>query len=231
MSLKRMTVIAGLILLAGCTNGPSVAKNDPFLGEHPPIAVAPARPTGATAALPRTPSDPLKLPTPTAPATPASLAGGAPTESDLRIGVAPGAAKSPSPSSNDSPDPGPWKAAGVTLQPPEAIHDPLVQPASGVAPPVRPTVGVAPPIQPYVGGAPTDDNRQIQDELSRVGVHYQDLHMVEPGVWQFSCGVPSPHNSGLTRRYEAVAPGDNGQAAIRAVLDRIYQDRAGSAPR
>jgi hypothetical protein len=96
---------------------------------------------------------------------------------------------------------------------------------------VRPSVGVAPPIQPYVGGAPTDDNRQIQDELSRVGVQYQDLHMVEPGVWQFSCGVPSPVSAGLTRRYEAVAPGDNGQAAIRAVLDRIYQDRAGSAPR
>jgi hypothetical protein len=213
MRLEQIAATAALIFLAGCTNGPNVTKNDPLLG-GPPIGSAPSKATGSVAASPRTSSDPLKLPTPTGATSPAALAAGPPADGGLRIGGPTEGGKPPPALTNNPTDAAPWHGAGATLKRPEPLKDPNFQPAAGVGPP---TAG--------------DGSRYLQDELTRAGVQFQELRMEELDVWRFSCGVASPQNPSLTRRYEAVAPGEEGQAAIRAVLDRIHRDRADAAIR
>jgi hypothetical protein len=71
---------------------------------------------------------------------------------------------------------------------------------------------------------------QLQDALKARRVTSQRLETWgDGGEWRFWCRVPRADNPNLGRVYEAKAPGENGMAAIRAVLEQIDQDNKSPA--
>ena len=79
------------------------------------------------------------------------------------------------------------------------------------------------PISSSPGGAVRIDSfQQAEDQLAARGVISQQLRQVgSNGAWEFSCRVPDPHNPGLNNVHVATAPGENGVAAMRMVIQEI----------
>jgi hypothetical protein len=78
---------------------------------------------------------------------------------------------------------------------------------------------------PSATGARGDGWQQVQDQLATRGVTYQHLETSgDDGRWKFSCAIPDRRNPATRHVYEAVAAGESGLAAIRAVLAQIDQE-------
>jgi hypothetical protein len=209
----RRLLPAAALLLAGCVGGPGVENNDPLVG-GPPLQRGKAAAPGATAARTPAPVDPHGLPPPYGPTSPAALAASPVPAGGLRIGPSADDGKPAGTLTAGPSDGGPPRSPGATLQQPEPIIDPTVRPTAGVGPP--------PP--------PGDSYRQLQDELARRGVVFQELQMGDDGQWRFRCGVPRRQDPLTTRVYEYRAPGDQGLACVRAVLAQIDRDRQSEGP-
>jgi hypothetical protein len=215
-----LVLAAGLVLPAGCNGTGSLTGGDPFLGPGTPRAAAPAAggtasagATGAAAgSLPALPAS-ASATSPAALVSAPSQAGA--SSNDLRVGDVQGIPVGRSAS---------WGQQGnASLGGPERDGVP-----GGSSPaPVRLTSGNSlPGAVPAVSGG--DSFERVMDDLHRRGVTWWRL---EPsgnsGDYKFRCSVPSAENHNIGRTYEARAAGDNGVAAIRAVVDQIDHDRAG----
>ncbi len=68
----------------------------------------------------------------------------------------------------------------------------------------------------------TDSYAQLQEALRARHVATQRLETWgDAGDWHFWCRVPQADNPNIGRVYEARAVGENGMAAIRAVIEEI----------
>lgn len=82
------------------------------------------------------------------------------------------------------------------------------------------------PITPASGfrAAETSEGsyEQLQKQLLAHGVVWQQLKTgLGPDEWSFECEIPDPQRQGLLTHFDGKAVGDNGLAAIRAVLADI----------
>jgi hypothetical protein len=77
-----------------------------------------------------------------------------------------------------------------------------------------------------VGGPPRDSHAQILEELRARGASRFNLVAVgDTGEWKFSCSVADKPNADMLQRYESRAFGEDGLAAMRAVLEQIDRER------
>jgi hypothetical protein len=201
-----------LALLAGCQGGAMQGiANDPLLG--------PGRPTQGPTSLTSGGGGVPPLPANHAMTSPAALAGGPAPQTDagrdLRSGGAPGANPYAAPSWSQSP-PRPGQAG---LSAPE-----LSAPAAGT--PLTATSATSPGVAPMV--PLSDAYAQVQEALRARRVSAQRLETSgDAGEWHFWCAIPRADNPNLRTNYEAKAVGENGLAAMRAVIEEI--DRANKA--
>ncbi len=239
-----------LALLAGCQGtSPSPRIPDPLVTSSPlPLTPAAGAATGATAAG----STESKGTVPPLPAqhsltSQAALAGGgAPppvadtSRNNLRIndgsstpsaGTAGSATAWPLTGAAAG-STGGWPATGSGSPPGTALQAPEPSGAGRLAP-----VAASPTVPFKLAAssgpaAPGDGYQQLQEMLRVRGVSWQRLETWgDAGEWKFRCSVPDPQKPGTGHNYEARAAGENGLAAIRAVLDQIDRDRATPQPR
>jgi hypothetical protein len=161
----------------------------------------PPPPPGSTAVAPLPPA----APGPVSSTSPAALAqgGGQPLdpEHNLRIGAPPTAGQ-----------PG-WQTPPATEPPPRPIF----------ATPTRASAGPRPVVVP-AASAQVASYEQAQAFLASRGVKWQRLETWgDSGEWKFSCSVPNPQNTFISRTYEARA--DTYLAAVRAVLEQMQMER------
>ena len=202
----HLGAIACLMVLAGCQTGR--LDHDPLVGGAPlPPGPLPPRSTGNAVAA-------GQVPPPPAPSNTGSLASltAGPTQTldsthDMRVPV------TPVPGSTAG---GP---AGALLHGPEPVNDgssrltPIAAPGS--------TSGLT-----LVGGPPRDSHAQILEELRARGASRFNLVAVgDTGEWKFSCSVADKPNADMLQRYESRAFGEDGLAAMRAVLEQIDRER------
>jgi hypothetical protein len=78
---------------------------------------------------------------------------------------------------------------------------------------------------------PTADSyAQLQDSLKARRVTSQRLETLgDSGEWRFWCAVPKVDNPNIRHVYEAKVAGENGLAAVRAVLEQIDHDAKDSS--
>jgi hypothetical protein len=187
--------------------------NDPLLGPGRPAQGPTSLTSGGGSAVP-------PLPTSHAMTSPAALASGPAPQTDpgrdLRSGGASGTSGVPvsaSPTwSRSPPQPG-----TTGLSAPE-----LSAPAGGA--PMTATSATSPaPMVPL-----SDAYAQVQEALRARRVSAQRLETSgDGGEWHFWCAIPRADNPNLRTNYEAKAVGENGLAAMRAVIEEI--DRANKA--
>jgi hypothetical protein len=61
----------------------------------------------------------------------------------------------------------------------------------------------------------------LQQALRSRGVTWQQLKMLKHDEWEFRCAIPDPQQRNLQDSFTARAPGANGVAAMRLVLEQI----------
>lgn len=203
----RGTVLACafLVFMTGCFNGrrseydPLVGGRtlpaEPLVGRGEPLAPANTRPDQPLPLYPPSPSG----------NSPAELAG-TPTPGTPRTGPTP-----PSPPASVPNDSRPWwlNSNGSS---PDTGRTPIATPIS--------TTGATTP------AAGIDSFEQAMRLLDERRVTFRTLtYRPESSEWEFICAIPHPSEPATQRKYEARAAGDNGLAAIRAVLDKIDTDQ------
>ena len=119
---------------------------------------------------------------------------------------------------------GPEPITDGTVKPIAVIAPPLAGPAaaaaeSGTAAPAG--AGILPaPAAPAV----SDTYGQLQDQLAKRGVLYQQLTGPdEHGLWRFRCAVPLASGQTGERAFESAVAGNGGLAAMHAAIDQIDQ--------
>jgi hypothetical protein len=239
---RRLAWIVALLAAVGCQTPNSnqstepLTPADPLLG-GPPLITTPSSPQAARGApvsgTGANSTGPRPIPTNTSATSPAEIAAGGPPEpsSTLRIptgNTTPGSSPS-SPGPNAPAASGPWRgnqpsSGGAILKPPETVGAPL--PA---APPPTGTTGFA----PVPGGAPVqltssagvgslDQAYALLDKHKMTWSNLQ--YLGDQKEWKFSCAIPNPQNPNVQTRYSFQAPGKDGLAAVREVLQQIEQD-------
>lgn len=232
----RWTYLVGLGLLglAGCVPEDAGYDVDPLTGGQAipkNKAVAPPNPAVNNS------GDLPALPSPQASVSPAASASGT-TQSlnpssdstlNLRIPGNPAAQNNSgwqkpagAPPDNQDPLMGGVNVTPVRLQGPTTIiaNTVPITPATSGSVPITPNNAV-PIISAPVGGARIDTYAQAQEQLAARGVVNQQLRQCSNGVWEFSCAVADPQHPDVNPRFEAKASGENGVAAIRAVIQEI----------
>jgi hypothetical protein len=195
---------------------PLAANNDPLLGLTP--APGPASPgsTGTSVSGAGWSTGVRAIPTETSGGPNAVLAG-TPPSSGLRIPAGNTTGGGSSTSSG-----GPWRGSdsGAVLKAPEIVGGPAP------LPPATSGFGPAPagaPVTLTSGGAITT-MEQAYAALKQRGVTWSNLQQLDRGEWKFICAIPNPQNATNQTKYVGSAPGENGLAAIRAILDQIDRD-------
>ncbi len=242
--LPRMVALALLVTAAGCVPEPAF-DNDPLVGGRPlPRNGSPPPAASGAVAASGPAAGPMQLPPPSGPVSPAALATGSSPAADasaLRLGPpqtnpgpAPGALAS-APSAGGDGWHGTTASTGPLLRGPEPITDGAVKPIAVIAPPLA---GPAPPLPspapppPAVQGfslapappAVSDTYGQLQDQLAKRGVLYQQLTGPdEHGLWRFRCAVPLANGQPGDHAIETNVAGNGGLAAMHAAIDQIDQ--------
>ncbi len=220
--LARLVLVAGLVGFAGCVPEDAGYEVDPMLGGTPiPQNKATAPPPSVVSGnnLPA-------LPAAGGTVSPAAIAGGtdpalAPA-SDPSYNLRIAAPSNPDANWHNQPT-----ASGTQPQPP----DPLMGLSNPATIPVKvqlattTTANTLPITNPPAGPARIDTYQQAQEQLAARGVVGQQLLQIgENGVWEFRCSVPVPGNPSIHNVYKVQAPGENGVAAIRLVIQKIDAD-------
>ena len=193
----RMIGACLLAALGGCQ---SVQD---WRNEIDPIRGGPPIPTGsATTSQPPATGDVPPLQTGSLSTSPAALT----------VGAALATADRPAPALQATP--------AVTIQVPRPLSESQVAEPRPVIVPVSanvPAPGTA------AGGTSYE---QIQQALQARGVTEQHLDTTgKPDEWYFTCAVPNPSNPLMRRNYDTKCVGAGGLEAMRAVLEKIDQDR------
>lgn len=164
-----------------------------------------------------------EIPAPTTSVSQAALAAGAGQTLDPNAsfgGGTPGVLLSqPRSPASQPPAPNPTDECPVVLT------DQVI-PLSSNQPPA--TASAAPPPSEFESAGPPPHLQsftQVDDALQARHVVSHDLTESPPGsnVWQIVCHVQSPTDPAKVIEFKAVAPGEGGLAAIRAVLAQIDQ--------
>jgi hypothetical protein len=224
---------SGLLLMTGCVGGPGASDYDPLV-DGPPlpssvtannaVAKAAAPPAPTPVAQNPAPPPPPSAPIPTAPTTPATMSPAAlAAGGDLRI---------PGPAARPPTVAVAGVGTGAVLSGPQAMTGQPPASAGGPAGAITLAAGTS---GSHAGSAPglgDASYEQLQQELARRGVTWQQLTTVgDQGEWYFVCAIPSPRDAGIRKRFEHKAAGPNGLAAIRAVISKIDSESAAAPPR
>ena len=240
--LRLVVALALAWMAAGCMPEPAF-DHDPLLGGGPPLPRNGSPASSGAVAASGPASGPPQLPPPSGPVSPAALAAGSSPAADasaLRLGPPPTNA-GPAPGTLASvPSPGgAWHGTAANTAPvlkgPEPIADGTVKPIAVIAPPLAgpapPPPGPAPPPPAVQGFSPapaapavSDTYGQLQDQLAKRGVLYQQLTGPdEHGLWRFRCAVPLANGQTGDHAIETNVAGNGGLAAMQAALGQIDQ--------
>jgi hypothetical protein len=214
---------AASLLLSGCLNPPppQASTGDPLRGDQPPIPTAPT-PTATAKTTepdgkPTGPPAPVSRPSNSAAALAASTSTSKINDPDPLTGPDPR-------TTSTAPD---WKpsteTASIVLHGPQALDGP--SPTLSSAPSTKP--GVARGVTPASATvANVDSFQNAQNLLRSIGATSQVLETVgDTGKWHFLCRIPDPVQPSRLTVYEATVAGEDGLAAMRAVLHQIEQEK------